>query len=50
LALTKARRGLAVGKGYRQALVVMCRCALYIPSGVPRCDEMVREVSSLPTP
>jgi hypothetical protein len=44
----QARRGLAVGKWYRQALVVMCRCALYIPSGVPRCDGMVREVSQSP--
>jgi hypothetical protein len=47
-ALTRLTRGWLWAKGYRQALVVMCpprRSALYSPSGVPRCDGVVREAS-----
>ena len=42
-----ARQPLAVGKGYRQALVVLCprSCPLYSASGVPRCHGMVRDAS-----
>jgi hypothetical protein len=51
LARTRLARGLAVGMGYRQALVVMCPPAGVLSTAPQvRCDGMVREVPSLPAP